>query len=175
MATSCTQAGARLQSWHAITKVNTNLHQHFLSKRLEITCDHTSANHLTLVPQDWFLLRGGGATALQGTPLTICCSPASQDGTGCLTSIPHLGPAGPTCSPDGRELVNSGSCWLTYIEGAAVCWAIIFPYPSSKESFEESKKKKKVSFWDLIESSAELVQSPVTPSKWSFFISMASV
>lgn len=103
----CSPARARLQIRHASIKANTGNLQHFLRKGLEITSEGTSANHLTLVPQD-FGSSVRGAAASKGTPLTICCNLLAKMALGASINstlmVSKLSRGGLACCPDGSKI-----------------------------------------------------------------------
>lgn len=122
--------------------MNTGNLQHFLRKRLEITSEGTSANHLTLAPQD-FGSSVRGAAASKGTPFAICCNLLAKMALGASDNstlmVSKLSRGGLACRPDGSKI--SQPLGETDRFSAAVCGAIIFPHPFSKQNFAGLKKK----------------------------------
>lgn len=102
---------------------------------------HTSANHLTLVPQD-FSSSIRGAAALQDTPLTICCRLQAKMAP---PLIPHLRSAnylyrGPVSSPDGWRISQPlGAADRFTFRGLQSAELLIFPHSFSKQNFGEKK------------------------------------
>lgn len=141
----CSPARARLQIRHASIKANTGNLQHFLRKGLEITSEGTSANHLTLVPQD-FGSSVRGAAASKGTPLTICCNLLAKMALGASINstlmVSKLSRGGLACCPDGSKIsqpLGAADRFTFRVQQSA---GLLFPpHPFSKQKFAGLKKK----------------------------------
>lgn len=139
----CSQARARLQIPPASIKANTGNLQHFLRKGLEITSEGTSANHLTLVPQD-FGSSVRGAAASKGTPLTICCNLLAKVALGASINstlmVSKLSRGELACCPDGSKISQPLGAADRFTFG--VQQSLGYYFPSSLQQIEICRVKK---------------------------------